>query len=135
MQQLLSLVPLALAYTACIKLAAWIYRRSLLTWKHAAVFGVILFFSLLAVGISVRWLNLLPGPVQASLLDIATGLLTQLALGAWFLGPRARTAAGAPVGPKGGALLALIAYALVFFLTVTAAFLLPWLARMAHGYI
>jgi hypothetical protein len=69
--------------------------------------------------------------VPASLVDLATGLLAQLAVGAWFLGPRARTAAGAPVAFTGGALLALITYGLVFVLAIAATALLPWLARMA----
>ena len=136
MQQLLSLVPFAftvLAYIACIKLAARLYHRSQLSWKHAAVFGVVLFLVLLAVGTCVRWLNLVSGLVFSSLLDIATGLLAQLAVGAWFLGPRARAAEGTPLGFKGGALLALIAYVLVFSLSMAAAFLLPLLARMAGG--
>jgi hypothetical protein len=97
MQQLLSLLLRLssfddLAYIACIKLAARLYRRTQLSWKHAAVFGVLLFLVLLAVGTCVRWLNLVSGPVPSSLLDIATGLLAQLAVGGWFLGPRARTA-------------------------------------------
>ena len=136
MQQLLSLVPLAftvLAYIACIKLAARLYRRTQLSWKHAAVFGVVLFLVLLAIGTCVRWLNLVSGPVPSSLLDIATGLGAQLAVGAWFLGPRARTTAGAPVAFKGGALLALIAYVLVFSLSTATALLLPLLARLAGG--
>ena len=137
MQQLVSLVTLAftvLAYLACIKLAARLYRQSQLSWKHAAVFAVALFLVLFAVSACVRALNLTSDPVSASLLDIATGLLAQLTLGAWFLGPRAMTATGAPVGSKGGTLLALMCYALVFFLSITAAFLLPLLARMAGGH-
>ncbi|SFU51783.1 hypothetical protein SAMN05216350_102323 [Polaromonas sp. YR568] len=134
MPQLPGLLPTAFtifAYVVCIKLAARLYRRTQLSWKHAAVFGVVLFLVLLAVGTCVRALNLISEPVSAALLDIATGLLAQLAVGAWFLGPRARTATGAPVGFKGGALLALITYALVFFLSTAAALLLPLLARMA----
>jgi hypothetical protein len=37
----------------------------------------------------------------------------QVGIGAWFLAPRARTASGEPLGGKGGAVLALIAYALM----------------------
>lgn len=103
-----------LAYVACIKLAARLYRRSHLSWKHAAIFGVALFLVLLAVSTCVRRLNPVSDPVFSSLLDIATGLLTQLAFGAWFLGPRATAPAGASVALIGGALLALIAYGLVF---------------------
>jgi hypothetical protein len=134
MPQLPGLVPSVftiVAYVVCIKLAARLFRQTPLSWKHAAVFGATLFLVLLAVGTCVRALNLASGPVSASLLDIATGLLAQLAVGAWILGRCTRTPAGAPIGFKGGALLALIAYALVFLLSIAATFLLPLLARMA----
>jgi hypothetical protein len=136
MTNLTSLLPFAFtvsAYIVCIKLAARLYRRSHLSWKHAAAFGVVLFLVLLAVGTCVRWLNLVSGPVPSSLLDIATGMLAQLAVGGWFLGPRAKTSTGAPMAFKDGALLALIAYVLVFSLSMAAAFVLPLLARMAGG--
>ena len=136
MAELSSLLPLAFtifAYVVCIKLAARLYRRAQLNWKHAVVFGVALFLVLFAVGACVRWLTPVSVPVFFSLLNIATGLLAQLALGAWFLGPRARTMAGAPIAFKGGALLALIAYGLVFFLTIAATAVLPFLARIASG--
>lgn len=136
MPPLLSLVPLVftvLAYVACIKLAARLYRRTRLNWKHALVFGLLLFVVLLAVGAGARSLNLVSGPLLPALLDIITGLLAQLALGAWFLGPRARTGEGTPIAFKGGALLALIAYGLVFSLTVAATLVLPLLARIAGG--
>lgn len=131
-----SLLPFAFtvfAYVVCIKLAARLYCRTQLSWKHAAVFGGVLFLVLFAIGACVRWLTLASDPVLSSLLNIATGLLAQLAVGAWFLGPRARSAEGTPLGFKGGALLALMAYALVFCLSIAAAFLLPPLARVAGG--
>jgi len=51
---------------------------------------------------------------------VAAGLVIQVALGAWFLAARARTAAGVLLGSKGGALVALMAYALMLSLGVLA---------------
>ena len=133
MTQLAGLLPFAFtvfAYVACIKLAARLFRRTQLSWKHALLFGVLLFVVLFAVGGLVRWLNPVPGPVLASVVFLAVDLAAQLAVGGWFLGPRAKTGAGAPVEFKGGVLRALIAYGLVFFLSLAATAALPVLARM-----
>jgi hypothetical protein len=124
MTGLFSLLPFAvtvLAYIVCIKLAAKLFRRTQLSWTHAGVFGALLFVVLLAVGALARWLNPVPAPMLAYVLYLAVDLVAQLAVGGWFLGPRARTSAGAPVEFKGGALLALIAYGLVFILSLAAA--------------
>jgi hypothetical protein len=134
MTHLPSLLPIAFtvsAYIVCVKLAARLFCQTQLSWKHAAVFGVTLFLVLFAVGAGVRALNLVSDPVLASLLDLATGLLAQLALGGWYLGPRAWTSARTPVEFTGGALLALITYALVFSFSLAAAVLLPLLGRIA----
>ena len=58
-------------------------------------------------------LNRLSGNVVPVAVLIVAGLAIQTGIGAWFLAPRARTAAGEPLGSKGGALLALIAYVLM----------------------
>lgn len=118
------------AYVACIKLAARLFRQTQLSWKHALLFGVFLFVVLFFVGGLVRWLNPVQGPVLASVVFLAVDLAAQLAVGGWFLGPRARTKAGAPIEFKGGALLAFISYALVFVLSLAVAAVLPALARM-----
>jgi hypothetical protein len=133
MPELPGLVPLVftiLAYVVCIKLAARLFRRTQLSWKHALPFGVLLFVVLFVVGALVRWLNPVPGPVLASVVFLAVDLAAQLAVGGWFLGPRARTRAGAPVGFKGGLLLSLLAYGLVFILSIAATVAWPVLARM-----
>lgn len=135
MTELLSLLPFAFtvfAYVVCIKLAARLFRRTQLSWKHALFFGALLFVVLFAVGALVRWLNLVPGPVLAAVVYLAVDLAAQLAVGGWFLGPRARTVAGTPVEFKGGALLSLITYGLVFFLSLAATAASPFFARMAN---
>lgn len=121
LSSLLAFAVTALAYVICIKLAARLFRRTELSWKHAGVFGPLLFVVLFAVGALVRWLNPVPAPMLAYVLYLAVDLVAQLAVGGWFLGPRAKTAAGAPVEFKVGALLALIAYGLVFILSLAAA--------------
>jgi|SRR5688572_4711461 hypothetical protein len=134
MTDLSSLLPFAFtifAYVVCIKLAARLFRRTQLSWKHALFFGVLLFVLLFVVGALVRRLNPVPGPVLAAVVYLAVDLAAQLAVGGWFLGARARTTAGAPVGLKGGALLSLIAYGLVFVLSLAAAAAPPIFHRMA----
>lgn len=133
MSELPGLLPFAftvLSYVLCVKLAARLFRRARLSWKHALVFGFVLFAVLFIVGAVVRSLSAAPGPLLPSLMDLATGLVAQLAVGAWFLGPRATTAAGTPIGLKGGALLALITYGLVFSLSLAAAIAMPFIARL-----
>jgi hypothetical protein len=134
MNELPGLAPIAFtifSYVVCVKLAAWLYRRAQLSWKHAFVFGVVLFIVLFAVGAAVRSLSAALVPLHQSLLDLATGLVAQLGVGAWWLGSRARTMAGAPLELKRGALLALMTYGLVFSLSLAVAIALPFFARMA----
>lgn len=136
MPELPGLVPLVftiLAYVACIKLAARLFRRAQLSWKHALFFGAFLFVVLFVVGSLVRWLNPVPGPVLASVVFLAVDLAAQLAVGGWFLGPRATTTTGAPVRFTGGALLSLMAYGLVFFLSLAATAAWPFFARIANA--
>lgn len=119
-----------LAYVACIKLAARLFRRTQLSWTYAWFFGVALFAVLFTVGALVRLQPLASGPPLSHLVYLAADLAAQLAFGGWFLGPRAKTTVGTPVAFKGGALLSLIAYGLVFSFSVAAAAVLPLFARM-----
>ena len=133
MPELPGLLPFAFtvfSYVLCVKLAARLFRRARLSWMHALVFGFVLFAVLFVVGAVARALSAASVSVLPSLMDLATGLVAQLAVGAWFLGPRATTAEGAPIGLKGGALLALITYGLVFFLSLAAAIVMPFIARL-----
>ena len=134
MPELPGLVPIAFtifSYVVCVKLAAWLYRHTQLDWKHALIFGVVLFIVLFAVGAAVRSLSAGSDPVRQSLVDLATGLAAQLGLGAWWLGSRARTKAGVPLELKGGALLALMTYGLAFSFSFTATIALTFISRMA----
>ncbi|HEX8405651.1 MAG TPA: hypothetical protein VF670_13605 [Duganella sp.] len=107
-----SFVPLLLSvalYTSLVKLAAFLYRRALLSWRDACIFSLIL---LMVLGAGTL-LNRLSGNAVPVAVLVAAGLVIQVGIGAWFLAPRARSASGEPLGSKGGAVLALIAYALI----------------------
>jgi hypothetical protein len=107
-----SFVPLLLSvalYTSLVKLAAFLYRRALLSWRDACIFSLIL---LMVLGAGTL-LNRLSGNAVPVALLVAAGLVIQVGIGAWFLAPRACSASGEPLGSKGGAMLALIAYALI----------------------
>ena len=107
-----SIVPLLVSvalYTSINKLAAFLYKRARLSWRDACIFSLIL----LTVLGTATLLNRLSGNVVPIAVLVAAGLVIQAGIGAWFLAPRAHTAAGAPLGSKGGATLAVIAYALM----------------------
>lgn len=107
-----SIVPLLLSvalYTSINKLAAFLYKRARLSWRDACIFSLILLMVLGAAAL----LNRLTGNAVPIAVLVAAGLVIQVGIGAWFLAPRAQTAGGAPLGSKGGAVLALIAYALM----------------------
>jgi hypothetical protein len=107
-----SIVPLLLSvvlYTSVNKLAAFLYKRARLSWRDACIFSLIL---LMVLG-TATLLNRLSGNVVPIAVLVVAGLVIQAGIGAWFLAPRARTAAGAPLGSRGGAVLAVIAYALM----------------------
>jgi hypothetical protein len=107
-----SIVPLLVSvalYTSINKLAAFLYKRARLSWRDACIFSLILLTVLGAATLLTR----LAGNVVPIAVLVAAGLVIQAGIGAWFLAPRARTAAGVPLGSKGGAVLALIAYGLM----------------------
>ena len=103
-------------YTSLVKLAAFLYRRSRLSWRDACIFSLLL---LMVLGAGAL-LNRLSGDAVPLALSIAAGMVIQVGIGAWYLAPRGRTASGAPLGAKGGAMLALIAYALIASLALLA---------------
>ena len=118
-----SIVPLLLSvalYTSLVKLAAFLYKRALLSWRNACIFSLIL---LVVLGLGTL-ANRLSGNAVPLVLLVAFGLVIQVALGAWFLASRARSATGGPLGSKDGAIVALIAYALTVSLGVAAGTLL-----------
>ena len=114
-----SIVPLLLSvvlYTSVNKLAAFLYKRARLSWRDACIFSLIL---LMVLGLGTL-LNRLSGNAVPLAVLVAAGLVIQVSLGAWFLASRARSVTGAPLGSKGGAAVALIAYALMVSLGVLA---------------
>ena len=66
----------------------------------------------LVVGVLGTTLNKATGSAVAMPL-VVFSLSIQLALGGWYLGPRAKTRDGVPVAFKGGALLSLLAYLII----------------------
>lgn len=130
MSTLITFLPLLLTvplYGALVKLASRIYHRSQLRWKHAFAFG--------ALGMALGGLGSLlhksTGAVLPALVVSVLSLSLQLALGGWFLGPRAMAASGSPVSFKGGAAIAAIAGAFGLTLGVLVSLVLPTL--LAHG--
>lgn len=128
MSTLLMFVPLALTVVllaVLVKLASRLYRSARVSWPHA--FG----FSALSMGVGVLGtvLNVVSGVALGPLISGVLGLGLNMAVGGWFLGPRALSATGEPVGFKGGAALAALALGIVFVLGVVAAVLVPLLSR------
>jgi hypothetical protein len=107
-----SFVPLLLSiglYTSIVKLAAFLYRRSHLSWRDACIFSLIL---LMILG-GGTLLNRLSGNAVPLAVSIAAGMVIQAGVGAWYLAPRVRAGSGEALGTKGAAMLALIAYVLI----------------------
>ncbi len=126
MYELLTLLPLLLMYvfyTLLIKLAARLYRGSRLSWKHAFAFGALAMF----LGVIGTILNQASGHPLSPLVGILLSLALQLALGGWFLGPRALAPTGAAVAFKGGALISAIAFGMALALGAVTAVLAPLL--------
>jgi hypothetical protein len=122
MSTFLTLLPALLIvpfYALLIKLASRLYRRSQVAWKHAFAFGALG----MALGVCGTLVNLATGNVLPSVLAAALGIGVQVALGGWFLGPRAVAVSGAPVAFAGGAAIAAIAavVSLVFAVVVAVA--------------
>lgn len=123
---MLSFVQLLLStalYTSIVKLAAFLYRRSRLSWRDACIFSLLL---LMVLGTGTL-LNRLSGDAVPLALSVAAGMVIQVGIGAWYLAPRASTVSGEALGAKGGAVLALIAYALVASLGLLAGIALGFL--------
>jgi hypothetical protein len=127
-----ALLPLALVpclYAALVKVAAFLFRRTQLRWSHALVYG----FLALVVGAAGTLLNRVLGSPLPLPLALLGGLALQLTLGGWYFGPRATTATGASLEFKGGVLLSLVAYGLVFVLGVVVAVVVPALYRAGQA--
>lgn len=128
MSSALSLLPLALTfvlYALLIKLAARLYRGSLLAWRDAFAFGAL---AMLVGGIGTL-LNFVSGFLLGPLLSIVLGLAIQLALAGWYLGPRVHARSGEAIAFKGGATIAAIGIGTLFAFGVALAVLFAVLGR------
>jgi len=117
-------LPLLLApvlYAALVKIAALILRRIQLSWKHALLFGLLA----MAVGAVTTFANFATGRIVPVPLAVLLGVAIQLAIGGWYLKDRAQLASGAPIGLVRGALLPLVAIAIVFAVVVAVSFFTP----------
>jgi len=124
MSIILMFLPLLLMpffYAALTKAAAFLLRRTQLSWLHALVFSALSLF----VGGAGAILNRAVGMPLPWPLTILLALAAFLALGGWYLGPRAKSVDGIALQFKGGALLSLVAYCLVFVLGIGVAVLVP----------
>jgi hypothetical protein len=126
---LLPTVLLIVFYALLIKVAARTYKSSVLRWKHAFALAAMA----IAVGAAATALNRASGSALGLLVAVALSLAIQLALGGWYLGPRATTRFGEPLAFKGGAIVAAIAYGFLIVLGVVAAVLIPLLIRGVRG--
>lgn len=128
MSPVISFLPLALTpclYAGLVKLAALLYRRTRLKWSHALIYGVL---TLIAGALGMVVHRVIGSGLSLPFVMVG-GLALQLLLGGWYFRSRATTAEGAAVQFRGGVLLSLVAYLLVFVLGVVAAVVVPVLQR------
>ena len=124
MSNLLSLLPLALMpalYAALVKLAAFLLRRTQLSWPQALLYGL----AAVGAGIVGTFIRLATANVLPGLVLGALGIAIQLVLGGWYLGPRARTAAGEPIGFARGMLIPLLAGGIILVFSIGLIAVLP----------
>src|SRR5262245_26078128 len=114
-------------YIGSIKLSARLFRRTTLSWRHSLEFSLIV----AAVVIAGRVASLSSGSALALPAALALGVLVQLALGGWFLGARARTTQGQPLGFRGGTLLAALWLGVLASFGVILMVLVSSLSRLA----
>jgi hypothetical protein len=129
MSILISLLPVLLTvllFGAFVKLAARM-RRAQLAWTHAFVFALLI----IVIGGAGAFVNRSGALTLPLAVAVIAGLLLQLGIGGWYLGPRAKNAAGEAIRFRGGAMLSFIAYLLLFALGIVSAFVIPLLARHA----
>lgn len=122
---LIFLLVVVAVYTALVKLAALLYRRTRLSVRDACIFSLIL---LVVIGLGTL-LNRLSGDVIPNGVAFFACLVIHAGVGAWYLATRARTAAGEPLGSQHGAYLSVLVYALVMPLVLLLA---EGLSAMRH---
>lgn len=115
------LVLLPVVLTLSIKGAAWVFKRTRLDCGHALVYGLIAGLVNMVGMVTARMPGRsIPLPVFAILCVVLT-----LVLGAWYLGPRARTADGAALRFPKSVVLCVIAWVLLCAVSVAIFFAAP----------
>jgi hypothetical protein len=118
-------VLLVLVYAGLLKLAAAFILRWKSSWASAFIFSAV-FIALQTAGVMLLRAFDLYLPL---FFGILISLALQVALGGWVLGAGGTTASGAPLGFRRGALLTLVASALLLVLAAVLATLSALLVR------
>ena len=112
MQILLSFIPLLAMVALCAayaKLAALIFRKSLLSWRSAFLFALLLgALAIAGRAISVAFDYSLP-----IVLSLLVGFVINLLLGSWFFSNRAKDPQGQFLGWRAGMVLSTIMFGLL----------------------
>jgi len=114
----LSLVALAM-YGLYFKLAAFVFKRTKLSWGHSFLFAFLL--TVVVLGIRANTV-IASGHVSGGVVS-AVVVVVVLLLGSWYFGNFARTSVGQPLGWAGGLVLTLIALTLLILTGLALIFL------------
>ncbi len=120
-QTLLTLLLVVPMYAVFAKMAARMYRKSVLSWRTAFGFGVMV-APLAVVGAALR--GTLP-----IIVVVAIFLSVAVPAGGSFLATRATDAEGQPLGFKSAAVLTTLAIGIGFSLSVLLTMVLPTVQR------
>ena len=120
MSALLTVLPLLLSIglmVAVAKLAAWLYRRSYLSWGRATGYVFLVVIGVVALSL----LNKLGGSSTPLPVLVIVSLAFHGLLGGWYFGTYVRTAAGSKLAFPRGAILAGIYFALLLLILAVPA--------------
>ena len=116
------LVFLPVVVAVSVKAGAWAFKRARLGWGHALGYGIIASVVNMAGMVTAR----MQGPSVPLPVLAAISFLAVIALGGWYLGPRATSAGGAALGFPRGVAVCLIAWALLCAVAVALFFASMW---------
>jgi len=85
-------------YTSLVKLAAFLYKKTILSWKHAFIYSA----AFIIVSTCYAVLNIFTGYQVPVPVTILAAFAMQLGFGAWYLGRKAQTANNGALGLKHG---------------------------------
>jgi phosphate/sulfate permease len=128
MNYLISLIQLLVAvafYAAFFKLAAFLFGRARLSWKHGLVFAALMVLILIGANVGSRLAGEAVPTWIFSVLAVGIGI----ALGGWFFSHRVTDSQGRDIGVRGALKLSTIAFTLL----VGTGFLLIFIAMTMRG--